>query len=123
MAEILYKELSYAVVGAAMEVHQQLGASFLEKVYQKALAHELTLRQIPFKQYKPLPVIYKGVLVGEYEADFMVNGKIILEIKAISALHPAHEAQAMHYLAATGYRLAILLNFGKESSQQKRVTR
>lgn len=123
MAEILYKELSYAVVGAAMEVHQQLGASFLEKVYQKALAHELTLRQIPFEQYKPLPVIYKGVLVGEYEADFMVNGKIILEIKAISALHPAHEAQAMHYLAATGYRLAILLNFGKESSQQKRVTR
>lgn len=123
MAEILYKELSYVVVGAAMEVHQQLGASFLEKVYQKALAHELTLRQIPFKQYKPLPVIYKGVLVGEYEADFMVNGKIILEIKAISALHPAHEAQAMHYLAATGYRLAILLNFGKESSQQKRVTR
>lgn len=123
MAEILYKELSYAVVGAAMEVHQQLGASFLEKVYQKALAHELTLRQIPFEQYKPLPVIYKGVLVGEYEADFMVNGKIILEIKAISALHPAHEAQAMHYLAATGYRLAILLNFGKESLQQKRVTR
>lgn len=123
MAEILYKELSYAVVGAAMEVHQQLGASFLEKVYQKALAHELTLRQIPFEQYKPLPVTYKGLLVGEYEADFMVDGKIILEIKAISALHPAHEAQAMHYLAATGYRLAILLNFGKESSQQKRVTR
>lgn len=100
MAEILYKELSYAVVGAAMEVHQQLGASFLEKVYQKALAHELTLRQIPFEQYKPLPVTYKGLLVGEYEADFMVDGKIILEIKAISALHPAHEAQAMHYLAA-----------------------
>lgn len=104
-------------------MHQHLGASFLEKVYQKALAHELTLRQIPFEQYKPLPVTYKGLLVGEYEADFMVDGKIILEIKAISALHPAHEAQAMHYLAATGYRLAILLNFGKESLQQKRVTR
>ncbi len=123
MAEILYKELSYAVVGAAMEVHQHLGASFLEKVYQKALAHELTLRKIPFVQYKPLPVTYKGLLVGEYEADFMVDGKIILEIKAVSSLHPAHEAQAMHYLASTGYRLALLLNFGKESLQQKRVTR
>ena len=123
MAEILYKELSYAVVGAAMEVHQHLGASFLEKVYQKALAHELTLRKIPFEQYKPLPVTYKGLLVGEYEADFMVDGKIILEIKAVSSLHPTHEAQALHYLAATGYRLALLLNFGKESLQQKRVTR
>ena len=123
MAEILHKELSYAVVGAAMEVHQHLGASFLEKVYQKALAYELSLRKIPFEQYKPLPVTYKGLLVGEYEADFMVDGKIILEIKAVSSFHPAHEAQALHYLAATGYRLALLLNFGKESLQQKRVTR
>ena len=123
MAEILYKELSYAVVGAAMEVHQHLGPSFLEKVYQKALAYELSLRKIPFEQYKPLPVTYKGLLVGEYEADFIVDGKIILEIKAVSSFHPAHEAQALHYLAATGYRLALLLNFGKESLQQKRVTR
>ncbi len=123
MANILYKELSYAIVGAAMEVHRILGPGFLETVYQKALAHELTLRGIRFEQFKRLPVIYKGVLIREYEADFIIEGQIILEIKGVSALHPRHEAQAHHYLAATGLRLAILLNFGAESLQQKRVVK
>ena len=123
MVEIIYKELSYAIVGAAMEVHRILGPGFLEAVYQKALAHELTLRGIRFEQFKKLPVYYKGILVGEYEADFVIEGKIILEIKAVSKLHPRHEAQAHHYLAATGLRLAILLNFGADSLQQKRIVR
>ncbi len=123
MAEILYKELSYAIIGAAMEVHRVLGPGFLEAVYQKALAHELTLRGIRFEQFKRLPVTYKGELVGEYEADFVVEDKIILEIKAVSALNPAHEAQAINYLAATGLRLAILLNFGSQSLQHKRLVR
>ena len=121
MAQILYKELSYAIVGAAMEVHRILGPGFLEAVYQKALVHELNLRGICFEQFKRLPVTYKGMPIGEYEADFVIEGKIILEIKAVSALHPRHEAQAHHYLTATGLRLAILLNFGAESLQQKRV--
>ena len=77
MAEIIFKELSYAIVGAAMEVHRILGPGFLEAVYQKALAHELTLRGIRFEQFKKLPVYYKGILVGEYEADFVIEGKII----------------------------------------------
>jgi GxxExxY protein len=84
VTEILYKELSYAIIGAAMEVHRVLGPGFLEAVYQKALAHELTLRGTYFEQFKRLPVTYKEVLVGEYEADFVVEDKIILEIKAIS---------------------------------------
>ena len=95
----------------------------LEAVYQAALAHELTLRGIRFEQFKKLPVYYKGILVGEYEADFVIEGKIILEIKAVSKLHPRHEAQAHHYLAATGLHLAILLNFGAESLRQKRIVR
>ncbi len=123
MAEIIYKELSYAIVGAAMEVHRVLGPGFLEAVYQKALAHELTLRGIPFERQKELPVYYKGQLVGHYVADLVVDGQIILELKAVSALTKAHEAQAHNYLAATGLRLAILLNFGAESLQQKRIVR
>jgi len=123
MAEMLYKELSYAIVGAAMEVHRILGPGFLEAVYQAALAHELTLRGIRFEQLKHLPVTYKGVSVGEYVADFVVEDKIILEIKAVSRLHPAHEAQAINYLTATGFRLAILLNFGAGSLQHKRLVK
>ena len=121
MGELIYKELSYNIVGAAMEVHRILGPGFLEAVYQASLAHELTLRQIPIEQYKRLPVIYKGISVGEYEADFVVAGEIILELKAVSAFHPRHEAQAINYLTATGLKLAILLNFGEDSLRHKRV--
>lgn len=123
VTEVLYKELSYAIVGAAMEVHRVLGPGFLEAVYQAALAHELALRDIQFEQFRRLPVIYKGVLVGEYEADLVVEDKVILELKAVSKLHPAHEAQAINYLAATGLRLVILLNFGVPSLQHKRLVR
>jgi GxxExxY protein len=123
MAEILYKELSFAIVGAAMEVHKSLGGAFLEAVYQRALAYELTLRGIPFEQQKLLPVYYKGQLVGEYRADFVVAGTIIIEIKAASAITSEHESQALNYLAATGYRLAIILNFGAASLQHKRIVK
>jgi GxxExxY protein len=123
VTKILHKELSYAVVGAAMEVHRTLGPGFLEAVYQAALAHELSLPNICFEQFRRLPVTYKGVSVGDYEADFVVEGKIILEIKATSALHPKHEAQAINYLTATGLRLAILLNFGADSLQHKRLVK
>jgi GxxExxY protein len=123
MADIIYKELSYAVVGAAMEVHRILGPGYLEAVYQAALAHELTLRGINFEQFKRLPVTYKSVSVGDYEADFVVEDKIILEIKAVSTWHPKHEAQAINYLTATGLRLAILLNFGADSLQHKRLVK
>lgn len=123
MTEILFKELSYETVGAAMEVHRILGPGFLEAVYQQALAHELDLRGIPFEQQKRLPVSYKGHPVGDYVADLVVDGQIILELKSVSRLTPAHEAQAHNYLAATGLRLAILLNFGTTSLQQKRIVR
>ncbi|MCU0503156.1 MAG: GxxExxY protein [Anaerolineae bacterium] len=123
MMELLYQELTFAIIGAAMEVHKILGSGYLEAVYQAALAHELTLRGIRFEQLKRLPVAYKGVLVGDYEADFVVEGKIILELKAISALNANHEAQALNHLAATGLRLALLLNFGARSLQHKRLVK
>ena len=123
MTELLFQELTYAINGAAMEVHRILGPGFLEAVYQAALEHELTLRGIPFEPRKELPVTYKGQSVGMYIADIVVDGKIILELKAISALNNAHEAQAHNYLTATGLRLAILINFGAPSLQWKRIIR
>ena len=121
MVELLYKELTFAVIGAAMEVHKILGPGFLEAVYQSALARELTLRGIPFEQQVRLPVSYKDVLVGEYIADFIIDGKLIVEIKAVSNFNSQHQAQAMHYLAATGLRLTLLLNFGTGSLEHRRV--
>ncbi len=121
MVELLYKELTFAVIGAAMEVHRILGPGFLEAVYQSALARELDLRGIHFEQQIRLPVSYKDVIVGEYIADFMIDGKLIVEIKAVSNFNSQHQAQAMHYLAATGCRLALLLNFGTGSLEHRRV--
>jgi len=123
MTEILFKELSFAIVGAAMEAHKILGAGFLESVYQTALEKELTLRGIPFVHQVDLPVMYKGDLIGVYKADLVVDGKIIVEIKAISRLNASHQAQAIHYLTATGLTLAIIINFGMSSLEYQRVVR
>jgi len=117
----IHGDLSYKIVGAAMEVHNLLGPGFLEAVYQSALAHELNLRNIHFEQEKQLPVYYKDILIGDYYADFVVEDKIILEIKALTQLHPKHKSQALHYLTATGFRLAILINFGAPSLEYERV--
>ena len=121
MAEVLYRETSYDIIGAAQEVHRELGPGFLESVYEHALAHEFTQMGLPFKRQFLIVVTYKGVDVGEYRADFLIEGKIVLEIKACSGLTAVHEAQAIHYLKATGLRLAILLNFGCVSLQMKRL--
>lgn len=121
--EILFKDLSYAIVGAAMEVHRVLGPGFLESVYAEGLACELEARGIYFVREVRIPVDYKGKRIGDYKADFLVDNKIILELKAVSALLSVHAAQAQHYLAATGANLAILLNFGAPSLQYKRVIR
>lgn len=121
MTELLYKELTFKVIGAAMEVHRILGPGFLEAVYQGALERELHLRIIPFERKVKLPVVYKDVIIGEYEADLVIDNKFIVELKAVSKLNSSHEAQAMHYLAATGLRLALLLNFGASSLDHRRV--
>jgi len=120
---MLYEQLSGTVIGAAMEVHNLLGSGFLESVYEHALALELTERQIPFERQAPITVLYKQAQVGEYRPDILVDGKIILEIKATAALIAEHYAQALHYLTATGLRLALLLNFGARSLQFKRIIR
>ncbi len=104
-----------------MEVHNILGSGFLEAVYQVALEKELKLRKIPFEHKVKLPISYKGELIGEYEADLVVDGKIVVELKSVSRFSSAHEAQAIHYLTATGMQLALLINFGAGSLEYRRV--
>ena len=120
---MLYEEISRIVIGAAMEVHKILGPGSLESVYEHALALELKAQGMSFERQVPIIVLYKQAQIGEYRADFLVDGEIILEIKATSALMPEHQSQALHYLAATGLRLALLFNFGSKSLQFKRIIR
>ncbi len=88
----MYEELSHSIIGAALDVHRMLGPGFLEAVYERALAHEFRLRQIPFERQAELQVEYKGVEIGKYYPDVVIDKKIILEIKALAALVSAHEA-------------------------------
>ena len=118
--EFLYKDLTYAIVGAAMEVHKVLGPGFLESVYETALAHELDLRGIDYRRQPDVAVTYKGTLAGEFRADFLVDDTVIIELKAIKQLTDIHEAQLLNYLRATGHRVGLLLNFGARSLQYKR---
>lgn len=112
-SDLLFKDEVYAIVGAAMDVHTDLGSPFLEAVYHEAMEIELTRRQIPHESRKKLRIKYKDVwLAKEYEADFLVFGEIIVEIKAQDKLTSKDEAQLLNYLAATGKRVGVLINFG-----------
>lgn len=105
-------ELSGQVIGAAIEVHKQLGAGLLESAYEECLAHEMTLRSIPFERQKPLPLTYKGTKLDcGYRLDFLVGGLVIVELKTIKAFEPIHKAQTITYLRLTGCKLGLLLNF------------
>lgn len=113
MSELIYKDESYAIVGAAQEVYYQLGAGFLEAVYQEAMQIEMSRRQIPFEAQKQLFINYKGVILKkEYFADFVGYGKIIVELKAESALCGRDVSQVLNYLKASKMRVGLLFNFG-----------
>jgi GxxExxY protein len=110
--EILYKDESYSLIGACFEVYKEMGCGFVEPVYQECLEIELGLRQIHFSPKRALELQYKSrVLKQRYMPDFICYDKIILEIKAVSALTDEHRAQVHNYLKATGYRLGLLVNF------------
>jgi len=117
---MLFKELSYDVMSAVFEVHNALGPGFLERVYENALMAELALRGISAEAQKPLTVSYKNIEVGSYCADIVVNGQLLLELKAVDSLNKVHESQVLNYLKATGLGLGILINFGKERVESKR---
>ena len=118
--KLLYADLTYKIIGAAMEVHTVLGSGFLEAVYEEALAHELSLRNIAFERQVSLAVSYKDIVAGSYRPDFVVDGKVIVEAKAIKALTEIEAAQILNYLKATGLRVGLLMNFGAPHLEHKR---
>jgi GxxExxY protein len=121
MTDLLYKEESYKIVGAAMEVHSTLGYGFLESVYQEALEIELNERVVPFLSQSPIEIYYKrNKLSRNFIADFFCYDDIIVEIKAVSKVLPEHEAQIINYLKATNVQLGLLINFGEKSLTYKR---
>ncbi len=112
---------TFAVIGAAIEVHKELGCGFLEPVYQEAMAHELSHRSIPFQREVPLNIKYKGTLLKTgYRADFVCFNSTIVELKALTNLSGNEAAQVLNYLKAAKLKKALLINFGERSLRYKR---
>ncbi|MBO1519709.1 GxxExxY protein [Oceanisphaera pacifica] len=117
------KELVYKITGAVFEVYRQLGCGLLESVYHNALIHELGLRDLAVASESSLVVYYKHHAVGEFRADLIVEGKILLELKAQNNLHKSSEAQVINYLKITGLKLGLLINFSWPKASVKRIVR
>jgi GxxExxY protein len=116
-----YNDLTYRIIGAAMEVHNHLGPGHSEGVYQKALEYELISQGIGFEAQKPVQIDYKGEQVGLRYLDFVVEDKVIVEIKAASELTSLFMWQVLYYFAATDYPVALLMNFGTQTLEYKRL--
>ena len=115
-----FKGLTETIIQAAFTVHNTLGSGFLEKVYENALAIELNTAGMKVVQQAPLQVKYNSICVGEYFADIIVNDKVILELKAVSHILPAHEVQLVNYLKATGIEVGLIINFAGERVEVRR---
>lgn len=121
---LLYPQESYRITGALYEVHKELGPGLLEKVYQEAFERELRLQGIPFEREKCFSIRYKGEnLEQKYIADFVCYEKIVVELKAVEDLLPIHTAQVINYLAITGYKLGLLVNFNARQIRPERIVR
>ena len=122
MAELIYKEESYKIIGACMEVHSVLGKGHSEVLYKDALEVEFQRQQIPYSREMKFSIEYKGtVLPHYYFADLVVYDKIILEVKAIEMLVSGHTKRTLNYLAASKYKLGLLVNFGEDSLKYERI--
>ena len=122
MSKLIYKEESYNIIGKCMEVHNNLGAGFLEIVYKDALEWEFKKAGIPYEREKMYEVNYKGIILPhKFYADFVVYDKIILEIKAVSGIADEFIAQAINYLKVSNNQLALIVNFGELKLNYKRI--
>jgi len=119
---LLYEELTRKIIGAAMEVHRTFGCGFLEAVYQEALEFELELQGVLFVPQQEVTITYKGrTLKQKYKPDILVDNKVIVEIKALAPKTSTEAAQVLNYLKATGCKVALLINFGAQSLEWKRL--
>jgi len=116
-----YSDLTGKIIGCAMEVHKILGSGFQEVIYQRALAKEMSLQELPFSREHEMPIYYKGDQIGTRRVDFLVENVISVEIKATSKLEDAHLAQAINYLEAYNLEIGLLINFGSKSLEFKRL--
>lgn len=119
--EVKQKELTEKIVGIFYKVFNALGYGFLEKVYENAMIIELERERVPVISQAPIKVSYEGKVVGEYFADILIDGKVIVEIKAGKYLAPEHEAQLLNYLKATDVEVGLLLNFGPKPQVKRKV--
>ena len=117
----LYSDITEKIIKCFYKVYDELGAGFLESVYEKALLIELTNIGLRYESQKAIKVRYKGNVIGNFIADIIVEDKIIIEIKAIEKMIPKHEAQIINYLKATGIELGLLVNFGSELEFKRRI--
>jgi len=115
------EELAHQCIGAAFDVSNALGSGFLEKVYENALAHELRLRELSVRQQEPIKVRYKGVVVGDYVPDLLIDDLLLIELKCVNDFSPEHMAQCLNYLKGTGLSLCLLFNFQKPKVEFKRI--
>jgi GxxExxY protein len=122
-AEVLYphKDLTERIIGAAFDVHNELGAGFVEKVYENALAIELRKRALRVEQQKAVKVEYQGESVGEFVADLIVDNTVLVEIKSVKSLTPENESKLIHYLKATGIEVGLLINFGESVEVRRKI--
>jgi GxxExxY protein len=119
--QIPHQDLTYGIIGAAMEVHADLGPGYKEEIYQKALEIELRNRKIKFEPQRSIEIKFKGEMVGWQILDFFVDDKVVVEIRALSKLDTDHEAQIISYLKATNSEIGLLINFGTKRLEYKRI--
>ncbi len=120
-SKLLHEQTTSVIIGSAFEVHQQLGYGYLERVYQRSLQVELIRRGVCVEIEKRLQVQYKGVVVGDYEADLLVDNCVIVEIKIAPGYNKGDEAQLLNELKATGVKVGMLVNFGRYKVEYKRL--
>jgi GxxExxY protein len=118
-----YEDITRSVIGCAFEVINELGAGFLESVYEKALLVALLQKGLSVTSQHPINVMFRNVCVGEFFADIFVEQKVIVELKAVKTIAPEHQAQIINYLNATGVEVGLLINFGNPKLEYKRFTR
>ena len=118
---MLYEDLTKKIIGCAMEVHKRLGNGFQEVIYQRALEIEMKMVNLEFAREMEMPIFYRDVEIGTRRVDFFVEGKVMVELKALTKLEDVHLAQAINYLEAYNMEIGLLINFGSRSLQFKRV--